>query len=299
MQLEQLKYFCAVVQYGSISRAAEVLWISQSALSKAIISLEDELGVRLFDRIGRKIILNDAGRMYYLQIDRILLLVGDATKQVRDLFERSANSVTLLLSAANFISGWIWRRFHEAYPEIKLQINSCYDVSQHDISQSDFHVFATPAAYDNVDAVLLMEEELMLAMSPKHPLASAEEVRLIDTKGYPFQTLSPHENLRENLSVLCGASGFQPDIAFSTADSFTFFDMLASNEYLALVPETTAGTALHGKLVLKKIAEPQSKRVVYLSWNKNRFLSQSARTFRDFCKDLFSRVDLKAQIQGN
>lgn len=296
MQLEQLKYFCAVVHYGSISRAAESLWISQSALSKAISGLEDELGVRLFDRSGKKISVNEAGRMYYHQINHILLLVNDATKRVRDLFERSANSVILLLSGANFISSWIWRRFRDAYPDIDLLINSCYSVSQYDISQSDFHIFATPSAYTHIESVLLIEEELLLAMSPKHPLAGREEIRLVDTKDYPYQTLTPNENLRANLAAFCGEVGFQPEIGFTTEDSFTFFDMLVSNDYLALVPEITAGTALNDRLILKRIAEPHCSRKVFLGWTQNQFISHSGRMFLEFCKDLFAQEDIKEQI---
>lgn len=296
MQLIQLHYFCAVARFGNMRRAADELWISQPALSKSISSLEEELGVRLFDRVGRSISLNEAGALYYERISQIILDINDVTKQVRDVYSRSSNKVVLLLSAANFIADWIWQKFHQAYPEIDLQINSCYACSEHDILQADFHISATPNASESGERVKLVEERLMLAMGKNHPLVGATEIRLADVAQYPFQCLPPNENLRANLFESCSRAGFQPQVGFCTEDSFTFFTILASNSFLTFLPEITAQPALKKGIVLKPISEPQCTRTIYISWDKTRYMSESAKTFLAYCRELFAREDIKELI---
>lgn len=296
MQLIQLHYFCTVARFGNMRRAADELWISQPALSKSISSLEEELGVRLFDRVGRSICLNEAGALYYEQISQIIESINDVTKQVRDVYNSSSNKVVLLLSAANFISDWIWQKFHQAHPEVNLMINSCYACSEHDIMQADFHISATPNFNESGERIKLVEERLMLAMGENHPLVPEEHIRLADVAKYPFQCLPPNENLRANLFNYCSKAGFQPQVAFCTEDSFTFFKILASNNFLTFLPEITAQPALKRGIVLKPITEPDCTRAIYISWDGNRYMSESAKTFLTFCRELFAREDIKELI---
>lgn len=291
MQILQLQYFCAVARHGNISRAAEELWISQSALSKAISALENELEVRLFDRVGRSINLNETGQFFLAQATQILRQLDDGIKQARDIYGHSANRVRLLMSAANFSAHWIWQSFRGQHPEIDLQVNSCYTVTQYDIMQNDFHIFATPDEFENTASIKLLEEELCLAMGEHHPLSEQETICLADTKPYLYQTLTPNENLRANLAHFCRVAGFQPQIGFCTEDSFTYFEMLASNDYLAMVPGVTANAALRNiqNLILKSIAEPRCTRSIYLSWDDGRYMSASGRIFLDFCRGLFQK----------
>ena len=72
MELQQLKYFRKVAQYQNVSKAATDLHISQSALSRSIAKLEDDLQVSLFDRMGKKLVLNNEGARFLVDVDRIL-----------------------------------------------------------------------------------------------------------------------------------------------------------------------------------------------------------------------------------
>ena len=78
--------------------------------------------------------------------------------------------------------------------------------------------------------------------------------------------------------------------------SFTFFNSLASNNFLTLLPEITAQPALTKGIVLKPIIGPDCTRTIYISWDKHRYLSQSAKTFLAYCRELFAREDIKELI---
>ena len=181
MQLTQLHYFCTVARCNNMSHAADELWISQSALSKAISSLEDELGVKLFDRVGRSIRLNEAGRIFYHQVSHILFLLSDATRQLRDLRSNDSNEVRVVFTAANFICSWMREEFMQLHPEFNLQVYSCYAVNDYDLMENDFTIYATPTACDELESHLLLEEELMLAFGKNHPLAKEKEIDMADT----------------------------------------------------------------------------------------------------------------------
>lgn len=289
MQLIQLHYFCTVARCNNMSRAADELWISQSALSKAISSLEEELGVKLFERIGRSIRLNEAGRLYYHQISHVLLLLNDATRQVRLLEKKNENEVRVLFSAANFISSYVREEFEHAYPNSRLIIKSCYTPTPEDILECDFHIFASPTIYPELTSVEVLHEELLLAFGSKHPLAEKEEIDLIDTKPFFYQCLPRQENLYENLLFYCQKAGFEPNIGFYTEDSFTFFDGLVSSSLLAMVPEQTAFTALAKDVILRHIQSPVCSRTIYLGYHSDRELTPNGQRFKTFCIDLFKR----------
>lgn len=288
MQLIQLKYFCTVARFNNMRRAADELWISQSALSKSITSLEEELGVRLFDRIGRNIQLNEAGKKYYEKVSEMIINFDEINKEVKDLYDISLNSVTLLMSSSNFISAWIWKEFNKQYPNINLFVNSSYSVTTNDIMQNDFHIFATPFDEDNGEKIKLFEEELMIAMGKNHPLANVKSIELRDLKNYLFQSLPPNENLRKNLINYCNKAGFQPKIAYITEDSFSFFNILSSNHYLTLLPIRSVEQTLKNDIIFKPITDFNCSRNVYLSWDKNRYMSRNAKIFLEFCKNLFN-----------
>ena len=290
MQLIQLRYFCTVARCQNMSRAADELWISQPALSRAISTLEDELGVKLFERVGRSIQLNAAGQLYYRQVSHILQLLGDATRQVQDLGNSGCNEVRVLFSAANFICAWFWEQYEQRFPQIKLIIKDCYAPTPFDLADCEFLIYATPSEYPAMESVALLEEELALAMSENHPLAKCESVALADTVNYRFQSLPIHENLQDNLYKAYQNLGMEPDIAFRTEASFTFFNTLSSTNLLAMVPTCTAFPALGSKLVLRPIRDIPCRRTIYLGWNKEQYLSDTGRQFIDYCKELFTEL---------
>lgn len=299
MQIIQLHYFCTVARCNNMSRAADELWISQSALSKAISSLEEELGVKLFDRIGRKVRLNEAGRLYYHQISHVLLLLNDAARQVRLIDNKNENEVRVLFSGANFISNYVREEYERTFPGLRLIIKSCYVPTPEDIREYDFHIFASPMVCDEMEIVELLKEDLLLAIGSKNPLAKKENVDLIDTKDYFFQSLPRHENLNQNLISCCQKLGFEPNIGFFTEDSFTYFDGLINSSLIALIPSRSAFPALASGIILREIKNPICQRTIYLGYHKNREMSENALKFKSFCIDLFKRLGEPMEIEGS
>lgn len=293
MQLYQLEYFCAVARCRSMSRAADELWISQSSLSKAIAGLEEELGVRLFDRVGRSIRLNEAGQMFYGQVSHILQLLRDATKQIASIRQRDKNEVGVLFTAATFIATQVKEEFESLHPEANIVLRCNYQADKKMVADSDFHIFATPETSPALTSTELLEEEMILVFGKKHPLAGfGPSIDLEDTRIYSFQCLPPHENMHENLIGAFRRIGCEPNIGFCTDDSFAFFGALHGNSLLAMIPELTAYAAIEG-LNKMRIINPRCTRKVMLGYHREREMTPMCREFMDFCIEFFKNLRAK------
>lgn len=291
MQLVQLQYFCTLARLGSMHRAAEELFVSQPGLSKAIASLESEIGVKLFKRTsGRNIELNEAGQLFYNRIISSLYQINEAIDEVRELELSHPKELKVLFTAANFISSWLRTKYHERYPDLSLVFKSSYSAGSSDVIGFDFHIFATPAHYEDVEYIELLEEPFLLAMGHDHPLAAKNQITLLDTMPFAYQSLPEDENISRNLINFCSQAGFKPNIVLRTEDSFSFFSGLATNGLIAMLPAHTVFTVLKEGIVVKPIVgQPECKRSIRLGWNKDCTITNDMQNFIDFCREIFDQ----------
>jgi LysR family nitrogen assimilation transcriptional regulator len=124
MELRQLRYFVAIVDHGSLSRAALVLHVAQPALTQQLRQLEEELGVQLLHRSAQGVLSTDAGKVFYEHAQAILKQVADAQAAVVQSAERPSGSVTLGLphSISDALALPLLTAIRQRYPEITLQL---------------------------------------------------------------------------------------------------------------------------------------------------------------------------------
>ena len=97
MELLQLRYFCEVVKWGNVTRAAKENYISQPALSKTIRNLEDELGVKLFERVKNRVELNEYGRAFYDKVSRGLQMIDSGVEGLKLAPDSERGEITLIV----------------------------------------------------------------------------------------------------------------------------------------------------------------------------------------------------------
>lgn len=124
MELRQLRYFVAIVDHGSLSRAALILHVAQPALTQQLRQLEEELGVQLLHRTAQGVLNTDAGKVFYEHAQAILKQVADARSAVAQSAERPSGSVTLGLpqSISGALALPLLKAARAQYPEIALQL---------------------------------------------------------------------------------------------------------------------------------------------------------------------------------
>jgi len=218
MNIEALEYFATVAKTGSITKAAYFLGISQPAVSRAILSLEDEFGFMLFDRIGKYLHLNIQGEIVYKHISDVLENYNELRARLSDMNDVPKGEMKAGLSYSGNSPPWLveimlW--FIENYPDVKLRFQQM-DPSQlvdslisHEI---DFGISSLKIERPNVKWVDLFSEEMGIMLSVSHPLVRKDIVSLADMKDEQFLLYSHNSDLKDFTVDMCKSAGFYPQI---------------------------------------------------------------------------------------
>jgi DNA-binding transcriptional LysR family regulator len=188
---QNLIAFLQVAELGSFSLAGEKLHLTQPAVSKRIAALEDQLQVRLFDRIGRGINLTEAGRVLLPNAQKIIRDVDESRRQLADLSGQVGGE--LLLATSHHIGLHrlppILRQFSRQFPRVDLQL-SFWDsekaYAQVLQGQVDLAVITlSPDSHPALESKSIWQDELAFVASPDHPLTQLESLKLKDLVNYP------------------------------------------------------------------------------------------------------------------
>jgi len=191
MDIAALQSFLAVAETGSFSRAAERVFLTQPAVSKRIAALENQLGTRLFDRIGKRVQLTPAGTALYERARRVLRELDDVKRSIADLSGTIAGELRLATSHHIGLHRLPepLRRFHAAYPQVRLDLRfmdseqACNEVARGEIELAI--VTLPPKLEAPLQADAIWDDPLDIVVARHHPLARARDVSIKDLAGYP------------------------------------------------------------------------------------------------------------------
>ncbi|OPG84380.1 LysR family transcriptional regulator [Stutzerimonas stutzeri] len=246
MELRHLRYFVAVAEELHFGRAAEQLRISQPPLSQQIQALEQELGVRLFDRTNRRVALTDAGRLFLEETRRTLAQVDKSVDVARRAEQGEIGELKVgFTSSAPFTS--ILPRailaFRRTFPAVHLDLQEMTSKQVVDAVQDEtlqvgmIRPFALPAGLQTVE---LFSEPLVALMHAGHRLADAgdEGLTLADLAEEPFVFFprSYGTGLYDQLLSLARRAGFNPRIAQEANEALTIIGLVAAGLGVSVLP---------------------------------------------------------------
>ena len=171
MDIHSLTYFKKVAELQHITRASEELHVAQPSLSRTISRLEKELGVQLFERSGKNIILNSYGEILLKHTNRILQELKDIEQEIGDAAGERSRTVTLSLYAASKLLPELVMAFKHEYPSIRLQIIQ-EDLTKNQPNGCDLTLFSSMQPCTQDYSVTLIEEEILLALPDSNPLSN-------------------------------------------------------------------------------------------------------------------------------
>lgn len=282
MQLRQLEYFIAVSEHLNFTKAAKQFYISQTAVTLQIKSLEEELGVKLFQRTNRKVELTPAGKTFLDDAKAII-------RRARDAAERARNADTGLTGHLNlgYIKGYektflpdVLSEFHTTYPNISL---SLYRDNVAELYNGIFGgnldlIFNILYSFDALDDmkemefVVLKEYPLLAVMPVAHPLSHRTSIRREELKGYPLVDIKKNENKYGEVKTITNAfakAGFLPDVQYVSDDIETSILAVAAGLGYALLPSyITDNIAIREKVTIVPIEGEERQIPVIAAWNR-------------------------------
>ena len=244
MELRHLKYFCAVAEQGSFSKASRLLYISQSSISEQVADLEREMGVILFHRDGRSTVLTAAGEVFLIEARAVLTAARHAVEMAQGAERGEIGTLRI-----GFFSGGIGtnftkmvRRFRRQYPAVRLSLVEMPPGQQWQaLVEGRIDLGFTrrlEPQYIDVLAFEIIRQDQIVAVLPKdHPLAPGP-VNVRDLAGEPF-VLSSRETspaVFDKVIELCSEAGFSPKIASISTVWSSVVLMVQAGEGVSLLP---------------------------------------------------------------
>ena len=291
MELLQLKYFRELAQSQHLSKTAEKLHIAQPSLSQTLRRLETELDTPLFDRVGKRIILNDYGKILFKYTNVILHALDNAVLEIETAKQTVDKTVSLHVYSASMLLPELIRTIQNAYPDIRLQIFQ--QTIAGEPSKSSLYLTSSHLCPDEPGTIPLMKEPLVAALPRKHPLAAKKELCLDDLKNEEFLSLNQTSNLASVIRYYCSEHQFIPQITTLADNPSMIRDLLRLNLGIAFIPAYTWQGFASDTVVLKPISDMPMFRYLLLSWDPQHFQTPAM----EQCKELMIRYFTEYSLQ--
>lgn len=285
--LRQLKAFVLVAEHNSFTKAAEILMLTQSALSGLIKELEQNLDIKLFDRTTRKMHLSDAGTRLLPQARRVLNEVSVLEETVLELKSLHQGHVQLAVSQqlAACAMPQLIAKFCAMYPDIQITLTDCSvdDVVGHvENIATDFGVAPERAYSEAVSAQVLFESPFYLVLPKTHPLACHSSIAWEDLKQHKLITLNGPfiKGLERELPQEISSRIFNPDYKVNFLS--TALGMVRMGLGVTVCLLYAAEWVHQNGLIMRPLQNPVAVRKFVLYTHKDRSLSPAALAFKEF-----------------
>jgi LysR family transcriptional regulator, hydrogen peroxide-inducible genes activator len=297
MEIHQLRYFVAVADEGSFSRAAAKVRVAQPSLSQQIRKLEAEVGQPLFDRLPRSVVLTEAGRCLIDYARQILASISDARRCVDELKNEVSGKLAVgaIPTIAPYVLPQLVVTFQKHYPEVTLEIVE--DVTDGitrriEAGELDVALASTCRPSPTLQRESLGTEPLLALVPEGHPLAKKDIVELDDLKSQRFLLLHEMHCLSQQVNHLLESRRLRPEVALAGSQLSTIANMVAASIGVSIVPQMMVKHHATPGCVVLPFASPVPERELNFLSNPLRFQSKAPAAFRREAAAALSEKDL-------
>lgn len=288
MDLANLNTFIAIAEQGSFSLAGNQLHITQPAVSKRLATLEEQLGVRLFDRMGREVKLTQAGHTLLPRAYRIVNELEDSKRALSNLSGTVSGRLSLATSHHIGLRRLpaILRRFTKEHPEVVLDIRFLdSEVAYSDVLQGRCElalITLSPHHVEHLESVKVWQDDLVFVVAPEHPLSHKKHISLQDLSAYPAVFPGSQTFTSKIALKLFTDAGLTPNISMHTNYMETIKMMVSIGLAWSVLPRTM----LDEELVELDVPDIQLSRDLGYIVHTERTLSNAANAFMTLLSEL-------------
>ena len=295
MDLLQLKYFAALAKKQHINATAQEMMVTPSAISSSLARLEKELGLKLFDRVGRNIRLNGYGKVFSKYVDQVFDALNNAEAELQEMKNVGGQTISVAITNPNLWNKPL-REFYTMYPDIPVSLiafdtgdSSDSPQSNPKLEKADFYIATTDTVIDErqeFESQTLFQSEVLLAVSPGHRFANRTSIDLAEAKDEWFVNSPSGTSFRKFCDQLCREAGFTPKSRIS-CDYILRPKMLINENMVCIATSLGKKSGFYDDVVMIPITNPVRTRPQAIYWRKKCYQSENACVFKDFLVEYF------------
>ena len=282
MEIRQLRYFLDIAQTEHLTQSAANLFVTQSTLSHGLRQLEDELGVALFDRLGRGLKLSQAGAEFRVYATRALKEIEAGRMALADIEGLQSGRLTVgaIPTFLNTVLPITVARFSQAYPKVTIEVR---DLRAGPIEvlllrgELDVGVAFHPAEHDEIETEPLFDERMLLVVGPEHPLAGHRRLAMAKLAHVPLALLPRSFATRRLIDQSLHQAGVTPQVRVEMDSIEALLGVCLCGDLASIVPERAAHQ-LPG-LHTVALTDPEMVRHAGVLWRRGASRSRAAQAF--------------------
>lgn len=297
MELRQLRYFLSVAESEHLTESARTLFVTQSTLSHGLRQLEDELGVELFDRVGRRLKISQAGVTFKGYVGRAVQEIEMGRMALARLKGLQAGTLTVGV-IPTFVDSLVpsaVARFSALYPGVQVIIQDLRaDMIQELLTAGrlDVAIAFHPLPRDDIDVQHLFTERLLLVVSQAHALGRRTQVKVAQLHDVPLCLLPRSFATRRMLDEAFAQAGVAPQVRVEIESVNALIAACESGELATIVPDRAA--AMNPRMRSIALTAPAPMRHAGILWRKGGSRSLAAEAFAKLLLDVLSEPKVTA-----
>ncbi|WP_240418717.1 LysR family transcriptional regulator [Paenibacillus periandrae] len=290
MELLQLRYFLTLARLEHVTEAAQNLHVTQSSLSKTIQRLEEDLGVPLFDRIGRKLRLNEFGKRFLRRAERALFELEQGKQELSDLSSPEYGTLELAVTAASKLPN-ILREFRKKRPHVQFHVQMLTTQEMVTLlhrGEVDFCLSSPSIQGDDIECQIVYLDPILVAVPKGHRLAEQSSVSLAELKDEWFVGVKKGYGTRDLVDSMCKSVGFAPKYVYEGDEPARLTALVEAEIGIAFIPSTARNPQEH--ICYLKLEDHELVREIALLWHKSRYISRIAQEFCQVVLEYFGSI---------
>lgn len=297
MELRQLRYFIEVAERQHVTEAAENLNVAQSAVSYQLTKLEEELGAKLLERVGRNIKVTQIGKIFLQDVKNALKMLDEAKEKVDEYLDPHAGSIKIgyPTSLARYWLPNVISSYKQDEPNVNFHLRQgsyAYLIDAVKNGEIDLAFLGpVPMKDPDLEAKILFTENIVALLPNHHPLADRKSLSLSDLRTDSFVLFPKGYVLRKIAVEACHAAGFEPKITSEGEDMDALKGLVSAGIGVSLLPESTFYDSVPRFTIKVPIETPKAMRTVGVIIPKHRDIAPSEKNFYQFLIQYFSRLD--------